>query len=671
MADTLDYPKALILKDSGGSSAQGSRPSQQDKYTILSPEEFWSKNDQLALFAVYDGHGSSKVAIHARENIPKYIKESAELETGDYEGAITEAIRKEEQQLLHEFWEGEDKHALAGTTMALCLVNLTRGVLVVANVGDSDVMLGEEREGAEMQVTRLSTTHKPESDGEKHRVELAGGSVNSESGTARVGTLNMSRALGDLRYKNPLNNMTERGKMAGHEGENPGNSKSRGDFISSEPALNRVELQADRRYLLALLSDGVTNVLDDAAIINRISELKQSGFNAKRVAENLTEGTTVLPGSDNATCVTVFLEGPKFDLCHCTPLKMFENIVTPQLRVRQQLPPPAFGTLATSNIIDIRADKGETQLRQSLQETIEAACHGKAAMPDLLLWDEQGLRYFEDVTYSPSYYLTNEEIGLLEKHKYQIAERIPSGSMLVELGSGNLRKVKILLDALDELGHEVDYFALDVSFTELQRTLSMVPPGIFRHVRCFGLLGTYDDGREWLQQSDIRSRPKTILSLGSTLGSFQRADAAGFLASFVHTEAGKGSSPSFLIGLDGCMDRERVLAAYNDPEGVNRRFIKHGLERANEALEREAFELDRWDVVGHWDAENGSHDQFYFPTDSVSLAGATIPAGRRILAVQSHKYDAEDRNTLCRRAGLEEVDGWASGSQYHLLFLRS
>lgn len=57
-------------------------------------------------------------------------------------------------------------------------------------------------------------------------------------------------------------------------------------------------------------------------------------------------------------------------------------------------------------------------------------------MPELLLWDEKGLRYFEDVTYAPSYYLTNEEIGLLEKHKYQIAEHIPSGSMLVELGSG-------------------------------------------------------------------------------------------------------------------------------------------------------------------------------------------------------------------------------------------
>ncbi|OJJ98623.1 hypothetical protein ASPACDRAFT_79478 [Aspergillus aculeatus ATCC 16872] len=264
--------------------------------------------------------GSSKVAKHARDNLPVFLRHSPDLQTGEYEKAIVEAIRREEEQLLHEFWEGEDKHALAGTTMALAVVNLTRGVLVVGNVGDSDVLLGEEGGaagcGMGMEVTRLSTTHKPESDGEKHRVELAGGTVNTESGTARIGALNMSRALGDLRYKNPLNNMTQRAKSGSRssEGEIPGVNDTppqRGDFISSEPALNRVNLRDDRRYVLALLSDGVTNVLDDATILNRIVELRQSGFDATRAAQNITEGTTALPGSDNATCVTVFLEGPK------------------------------------------------------------------------------------------------------------------------------------------------------------------------------------------------------------------------------------------------------------------------------------------------------------------------------------------------------------------------
>ena len=38
---------------------------------------------------------------------------------------------------------GKQSHFYAGSTLAIGLVNLTRGLLVVANVGDSHVMLGE------------------------------------------------------------------------------------------------------------------------------------------------------------------------------------------------------------------------------------------------------------------------------------------------------------------------------------------------------------------------------------------------------------------------------------------------------------------------------------------------------------------------------------------------
>ncbi|RHZ44844.1 putative FAD monooxygenase [Aspergillus thermomutatus] len=300
---------------------------------------------------------------------------------------------------------------------------------------------------------------------------------------------------------------------------------------------------------------------------------------------------------------------------------MFENVVFPRLHVKHNWVQPTTNSSVANNILDIRSDKEEFQLKESLEKSIRAACHedGEAAMPDLLLWDEKGLRYFEEVTYAPSYYLTSEEIRLLERHKYHIAEHIPSGSMLVELGSGNLRKIRILLEALDELGREVDYFALDLSYPELQRTLSLVPPGRFRHVRCFGLFGTYDDGREWLKRPEIKSRPKTLLSLGSTLGSFQRAETPAFLSSF-------------------CLG-----------------FIKNGLVRANEIVGRDVFDLDQWDVKGVWDAENGSHNQYYVPRSDVHLAGNRIPPGKKLLAVKSHKYDAEDRDMLCRKAGLRIV----------------
>ncbi len=43
---------------------------------------------------------------------------------------------------------------------------------------------------------------------------------------------------------------------------------------------------------------------------------------------------------------------------------------------------------------------------------------------------------FEEITYLDEYYLTEAEIAILEQHGDSIADRIPNGALIVELGSG-------------------------------------------------------------------------------------------------------------------------------------------------------------------------------------------------------------------------------------------
>lgn len=82
----------------------------------------------------------------------------------------------------------------------------------------------------------------------------------------------------------------------------------------------------------------------------------------------------------------------------------------------------------------------------------------------------------------------------------------------------NLRKVCLLLQAFEDAHKSIDYYALDLSREELERTLSHVPD--FEHVSCHGLLGTYEDGVMWLKQPAIVDRSKCILHLGSSIGEF-------------------------------------------------------------------------------------------------------------------------------------------------------
>lgn len=170
-----------------------------------------------------------------------------------------------------------------------------------------------------------------------------------------------------------------------------------------------------------------------------------------------------------------------------------------------------------------------------------------------------------------------------------------------------------------------------------------------------------------------RNRPKIVLSLGSTIGSFGRADAAGFLARFAEcvgqgegggVGGGRGSG-SVLLAVDGCKDSERVWSAYNDGEGLNEKFIANAFKHANRILKYDAFEEQDWTVKGEWNVESGSHDWYYIPLKDVVVEGTVFSEGERVAAVKSYKYDGIDRLKLYRAAGVKEINAWElHGKEY-------
>ncbi|CAJ2513787.1 Uu.00g019060.m01.CDS01 [Anthostomella pinea] len=317
------------------------------------------------------------------------------------------------------------------------------------------------------------------------------------------------------------------------------------------------------------------------------------------------------------------------------------------------------------DIIDIRQAAVETNVKEEIYSLFRPQ-DGPRKLPTLLLYDEKGLQLFEEITYLEEYYLTNYEIQVLRRSAAAIIRGIPSGCMFIELGSGNLRKVLFLLQALEDAGKEVDYYALDLSKEELDRTLAQLPT--FQHVRCHGLLGTYDDGRDWLKTPSIAARPKCILSLGSSIGNFHRDDAASFLKGFADVLQ---ATDRILIGIDSCTNPSKVFHAYNDKEGTTHRFIHNGLRHANEILGEQAFVLDDWEVIGEYvyDSEGGRHQAFYSPIRDTVALGETIHAHERVQIEQSLKYSKEGCVKLWALAGMIEVDRWMTEDEDYGLHL--
>ena len=127
-----------------------------------------------------------------------------------------------------------------------------------------------------------------------------------------------------------------------------------------------------------------------------------------------------------------------------------------------------------------------------------------------------------------------------------------------------------------------------------------------------------------------------------------------------------------LIGLDSCMVGNKVYRAYNDDQGLNRRFILNALDHANAVLGYEAFQKCLWTVRGEWNATSGSHEQYLIPLRDEIIEGISLKAGQKILIASSFKYDTEQQVKLWKEAGLIEQACWkkSDGSYGKLPFTR-
>lgn len=96
----------------------------------------------------------------------------------------------------------------------------------------------------------------------------------------------------------------------------------------------------------------------------------------------------------------------------------------------------ANGLDSTVMIEDIRQNDIGPSILDELRHGLHPAAGGEKKLPTLLLYDEKGLKLFEEISYLDAYYLTNTEIEILRNHASDIARKVPNGCMILELGSG-------------------------------------------------------------------------------------------------------------------------------------------------------------------------------------------------------------------------------------------
>jgi L-histidine Nalpha-methyltransferase len=209
-------------------------------------------------------------------------------------------------------------------------------------------------------------------------------------------------------------------------------------------------------------------------------------------------------------------------------------------------------------------------------------------------YDRRGSELFERITELPEYYPTRAERQILELHAGEICAAAGDPATLIELGSGSAAKTRVLLDAMRESGCLEAYAPVDISEQITRDTAEAVAReyGIAVH----GLVCDFERDLERIPLGG----PRLIALLGGTIGNFEPAQRASFLARVANL---LGDEDHFLLGTDLVKDRERLEAAYNDAAGVTAEFNKNVLAVLNRKLGAD-FDPDAFDHVAFWDPDN-------------------------------------------------------------------
>src|SRR5690349_400118 len=87
-------------------------------------------------------------------------------------------------------------------------------------------------------------------------------------------------------------------------------------------------------------------------------------------------------------------------------------------------------------------------------------------LPSKYLYDPLGSKLFEAICELPEYGLTRADERVLKASSGEISERIEDEVMVCELGSGNGRKTRHLLEALSRRRH-ITYYPIEISRSAL------------------------------------------------------------------------------------------------------------------------------------------------------------------------------------------------------------
>ncbi len=285
-------------------------------------------------------------------------------------------------------------------------------------------------------------------------------------------------------------------------------------------------------------------------------------------------------------------------------------------------------------------------------------------LPSWLIFDNAGSEIFKEITELAEYLPAACEFEIIRKYKNNIAELITGDIFnLIELGSGDGCKTRILIEHLLDRKFSFHYFPVDISSGAVKNLVRLLQ---IDHqntpLKVTGLIGDYFAGLTTIVQDSPKKN--LVLFLGVTLNNMEPDASRIFLKTL-----NKSLRPKdyLLIGFDLMKNPKLLYSAYNHP--LFEKFNLHLLDRINQVLGAD-FNKDYFVQQGQYNPNTRAVESYLYSTRNQTVHIKALnkdyhfKTWEALQTEQSFKYTLEEIENLAFENGFKVVEHLFDSQKY-------
>ena len=281
-------------------------------------------------------------------------------------------------------------------------------------------------------------------------------------------------------------------------------------------------------------------------------------------------------------------------------------------------------------------------------------------IPSKYHYDLQGSKYFEKITKQKEYYPTRKEKDILKKISKEIPNLFKGKLSYVELGSGAIDKIKLLIN------ENVKYYVpLDISLDYVRNSVKKLK----KQYPKIKIKPKKIDYSKQFKIPNLKETTKVYFFLGSSIGNFYNKEEIKFLKKLRKSIS---KNNYLFIGVDLIKNKTTLDKAYNDKKGYTAKFSLNLINIINRT-QKTNLDIKDFYYHGYYNTKLRCIQGFLVSKINqnfkIGNKNFFLKKGERILVEISNKFTIKSFKKLVSNTGWSTKRVWQDKQKYYSLFL--